>query len=67
MGVELDYSDKDIIVENVHLGDSLMIMNCRICRNMTGESNSSDADIGDELVENEGGKTEDSANEGREY
>ena len=33
MGVELDYSDEDIIVENVHLGDSLMIMNCRICRN----------------------------------
>ena len=33
MGVELDYSDDQIIVENVHLGDSLMIMNCRICRN----------------------------------
>ena len=33
MGVELDYSDDEIIVENVHLGDSLMIMNCRICRN----------------------------------
>ena len=32
MGVELDYKDEDIIVENVHLGDSLMIMNCRICR-----------------------------------
>ena len=32
MGVELDYSDDQIIVENVHLGDSLMIMNCRICR-----------------------------------
>ncbi len=33
MGVELDYTDKDIVVENVHLGDSLMILNCRICRN----------------------------------
>ena len=33
MGVELDYDDDKIIVENVHLGDSLMIMNCRICRN----------------------------------
>ena len=41
MGVELDYSDKDIIVENMHLGDSLMILNCRICRNIScddGES-----------------------------
>ena len=37
MGVELEYSDDDIIVENVHLGDSLMIMNCRICRNIGGE------------------------------
>ena len=37
MGVELDYTDEDIIVENVHLGDSLMIMNCRICRNMGGD------------------------------
>ena len=37
MGVELDYTDNDIIVENVHLGDSLMIMNCRICRNISGE------------------------------
>ena len=33
MGVELDYDDDKIIVENVHLGDSLMIMKCRICRN----------------------------------
>ena len=41
MGVELEYSDKDIIVENMHLGDSLMILNCRICRNIScddGES-----------------------------
>ena len=37
MGVELEYSDDQIIVENVHLGDSLMIMNCRICRNISGE------------------------------
>ena len=37
MGVELEYSDDDIIVENVHLGDSLMIMKCRICRNIGGE------------------------------
>ena len=37
MGVELEYSDDQIIVENVHLGDSLMIMNCRICRNISGD------------------------------
>jgi len=44
MGVELDYGDDDIIVENVHLGDSLMIMNCRICRNIGGEKNKDDLD-----------------------
>ena len=33
MGVELDYTDDQIIVENIHLGDSLMILNCRVCRN----------------------------------
>ena len=33
MGVELPYSDDEIVVENIHLGDSLMILNCRICRN----------------------------------
>ncbi|MBE6584653.1 MAG: redox-sensing transcriptional repressor Rex [Ruminococcaceae bacterium] len=33
MGVELDYTDDEIIVENIHLGDSLMILNCRVCRN----------------------------------
>lgn len=37
MGVELEYTDQDIVVENVHLGDSLMILNCRICRNESGE------------------------------
>ncbi len=37
MGVELPYSEEEIIVENIHLGDSLMILNCRICRNDTEE------------------------------
>ncbi|MBQ8409531.1 MAG: redox-sensing transcriptional repressor Rex [Clostridia bacterium] len=37
MGVELEYTDEDIVVENVHLGDSLMILNCRICRNEGSE------------------------------
>ncbi len=31
-GVELSYDDQDAIVENVHLGDSLMILNYRVCR-----------------------------------
>ena len=44
MGVELDYTDKDIVVENVHLGDSLMIMNCRICRNEGADKSDDDMD-----------------------
>lgn len=30
MGVELEYPNDDVIVENVHLGDSLMILNYKI-------------------------------------
>ncbi len=37
MGVELPYSEDEIVVENIHLGDSLMILNCRICRNDTDD------------------------------
>ena len=37
MGVELEYTDREIVVENMHLGDSLMILNCRVCRNMNAE------------------------------
>ncbi len=44
MGVELEYTDDEIIVENVHLGDSLMILNCRICRNDTADKVSEDGD-----------------------
>ena len=40
MGVELPYSDDEIVVENIHLGDSLMILNCRVCRNDSGERDS---------------------------
>ena len=39
MGVELPYSDDEIVVENIHLGDSLMILNCRICRNDPSDKN----------------------------
>ena len=31
-GKELSFDSSDIIIENVHLGDSLMIMNYRLCR-----------------------------------
>ncbi len=34
MGVELDYDGHDVIVENVHLGDSLMILNYKIATMM---------------------------------
>ena len=30
MGVELEYPGEDVIIENVHLGDSLMILNYKI-------------------------------------
>jgi hypothetical protein len=44
MGVELPYSDREIIVENIHLGDSLMILNCRICRNDASEKTDDDGE-----------------------
>ena len=47
MGVELDYKEKDIVVENVHLGDSLMILNCRICRNTDSDKDQDEVDISD--------------------
>lgn len=44
MGVELKYDNKDISVENVHLGDSLMILNYKIASHaavmMEGDSSS---------------------------
>ena len=42
----IDCTDEDIVVENVHLGDSLMILNCRICRNDTSDK-SEDGDGSD--------------------
>lgn len=37
MGVELDYGDSDVVIENVHLGDSLMILDYEICRRLDGD------------------------------
>ena len=44
MGVELDYTDDEIIVENIHLGDSLMILNCRVCRHDFGDADGDQTD-----------------------
>ncbi len=38
MGVELGYTPQEIVVENVHLGDSLMILNYKIASRFTDAS-----------------------------
>lgn len=43
MGVELGYSPQEIVVENVHLGDSLMILNYKIASRYANESDELDA------------------------
>ena len=50
MGVELGYSPSEIVVENVHLGDSLMILNYKIASRYASEDdefNSSEDSITD--------------------
>ena len=37
MGVELGYTPQEIVVENVHLGDSLMILNYKIASRFASE------------------------------
>ena len=32
-GIELSFDEESVAVENVHLGDSLMILNYRLCEN----------------------------------
>jgi redox-sensing transcriptional repressor len=44
MGVELKYSSDEIVVENVHLGDSLMILNYKIARQQVSDDVSDDTD-----------------------
>lgn len=44
MGVELDYPESDIVIENVHLGDSLMILNYEICRRLDATDSGEDDD-----------------------
>ncbi len=43
MGVELGYTPQEIVVENVHLGDSLMILNYKIASRFSAEEEN-DAD-----------------------
>ena len=50
MGVELGYSPREIVVENVHLGDSLMILNYKIAsryQNREDELSASEDSISD--------------------
>lgn len=45
MGVELKYNHREIVVENVHLGDSLMILNYKIASRDEELSAMTDADL----------------------
>ncbi len=45
MGVELKYTNREIVVENVHLGDSLMILNYKIASRDEVLGNTADADM----------------------
>ena len=45
MGVELKYTNREIVVENVHLGDSLMILNYKIASRDEVLGNTADADL----------------------
>ena len=44
MGVELEYPESDIVIENVHLGDSLMILNYEICRQLEKKDESQETE-----------------------
>ena len=37
-GKELSFDEKTVAVENVHLGDSLMILNYKLCENANGKN-----------------------------
>ena len=60
MGVELGYSPQEIVVENVHLGDSLMILNYKIASRYASESDdlASSEDVISDLAETSGTTTE---------
>ena len=45
MGVELGYSPQEVVVENVHLGDSLMILNYKIASRQENRSTAEDGEL----------------------
>ena len=57
MGVELKYNRREIVVENVHLGDSLMILNYKIASRDEELGMVSDADLSQDISSD--GKDED--------
>lgn len=44
MGVELKYPPEEVVIENVHLGDSLMILNYKIASRFDNSSNTAEDD-----------------------
>ena len=50
MGVELKYNRREIVVENVHLGDSLMILNYKIASRDEELSNIADAELSQDIA-----------------
>ncbi len=50
MGVELGYTPQEIVVENVHLGDSLMILNYKIASRFAEETSRESTSERDELT-----------------
>lgn len=45
MGVELGYTPQEIVVENVHLGDSLMILNYKIASRFENRTDEERAEL----------------------
>ncbi len=50
MGVELGYTPQEIVVENVHLGDSLMILNYKIASCFAPEDESDELSASDDVI-----------------
>ncbi len=50
MGVELGYAPQEIVVENVHLGDSLMILNYKIASRFAPEDSTDELSASDDVI-----------------
>ena len=66
MGVELKYNRREIVVENVHLGDSLMILNYKIASRdeELGNASEADAELTQDLTPNVADGTDEDEREG---